>query len=49
MGKPAIAQLVEHLTVELYSYQMVPGSISGGQILAGAQSCVDLIQTTQDD
>ena len=26
-GKPAIAQLVEHLTVELCSYQMVPDSI----------------------
>ena len=29
--KPAIAQLAEHLTVELCSYQMVPGSIPGGQ------------------
>ena len=35
-GKPAIAQLVEHLTVELCSYQMVPGSIPGGRI------CTDL-------
>ena len=33
-GKPGIAQLVEHLTVELCSYQMVPGSIPGGRILA---------------
>ena len=35
-GKPAIAQLVEHLTVELCSYLMVPGSIPGGRI------CTDL-------
>ena len=35
-GRPAIAQLVEHLTVELCSYQLVPGSIPGGQI------CIDL-------
>ena len=27
--KPAIAQLAEHLTVELCSYQMVPDSIPG--------------------
>ncbi len=33
--KPAIAQLVEHLTVERCSYQMVPGSIPGGRILIG--------------
>ena len=31
-GMPAIAQLVEHLTVECCSYQMVPGSIPGGRI-----------------
>ena len=30
--QPAIAQLAEHLTVELCSYQMVPGSIPGGRI-----------------
>ena len=30
--KPAIAQLAEHLTVELCSYQMVPGSIPGGPL-----------------
>ena len=30
--KPAIAQLVEHLTVETCSNQMVPGSIPGGRI-----------------
>jgi hypothetical protein len=30
--KPAIAQLVEHLTVECCSNQMVPGSIPGGRI-----------------
>ena len=29
--KPAIAQLVEHLTVDLCSDQMVPGSIPGGR------------------
>ena len=28
---PAIAQLVEHLTVEHRSDQMVPGSIPGGR------------------
>ena len=31
---PAIAQLVEHLTVEFCSNQMVPGSIPGGRILS---------------
>ena len=31
---PAIAQLVEHLTVECCSYQMVPGSIPGGRTFA---------------
>ena len=29
---PAIAQLAEHLTVDLCSNQMVPGSIPGGRI-----------------
>ena len=28
---PAIAQLVEHLTVDICSYQMVPGLIPGGR------------------
>ena len=28
--KPAIAQLVEHPTVDVCSYQMVAGSIPGG-------------------
>ena len=32
LSKPAIAQLVEHLTVECCSNQMVPGSIPGGRI-----------------
>ena len=32
--KPAIAQLVEHLTVDSCSNQMVPGSIPGGRIYA---------------
>ena len=30
-AKPAIAQLVEHLTVDVCSNQMVPGSIPGGR------------------
>ena len=30
--KPVIAQLVEHLTVDLCSHQMVPGSIPGDRI-----------------
>ena len=29
-GRPAIAQLAEHLTVDRSSHQMVPGSIPGG-------------------
>ena len=29
--KPAIAQLVEHLTVDVCSYQIVPGSMPGGR------------------
>ena len=33
--KPAIAQLVEHLTVDHCSNQMVPGSIPGGRICVG--------------
>ena len=33
-NKPAIAQLVEHLTVECCFNQMVPGSIPGGRILS---------------
>ena len=32
-NRPAIAQLVEHLTVECCSNQMVPGSIPGGRTL----------------
>jgi hypothetical protein len=34
LGEPAIIEFVEHLTVECCSYQEVPGSILGGQILA---------------
>ena len=34
--KPAVAQLVEHLTVDVCSYQMVPGSTPGGRIWLGA-------------
>ena len=33
-SSPAIAQLVEHLTVDLCSNQMVPGSIPGGRMFA---------------
>ena len=33
---PAIAQLVEHLTVDHCSNQMVPGSIPGGRTFASA-------------
>ena len=44
--KPVIAQLVEHLTVEFRSDQMVPGSIPGDRIsFMGARSascCVAL-------
>ena len=32
LDKPVIAQLVEHLTVDLCRYQMVPGSIPGDRI-----------------
>jgi hypothetical protein len=32
-NNPAIAQLVEHLTVDCCSNQMVPGSIPGGRTL----------------
>ena len=32
LSPPAIAQLVEHLTVDACSDQMVPGSIPGGRI-----------------
>ena len=35
---PAIAQLVEHLTVEHCSNQMVPGSIPGGRTFANANA-----------
>ena len=35
VARPAIAQLVEHLTVDRCSNQMVPGSIPGGRIDAG--------------
>ena len=34
---PAIAQLVEHLTVDFSSDQMVPGSIPGGRIFFASQ------------
>ena len=32
--QPAIAQLVEHLTVDGSRYEMVPGSIPGGRVLS---------------
>ena len=38
--KPAIAQLVEHLTVDVCSYQMVPGFDSGWPDLAWCRSCL---------
>ena len=37
MPTPAIAQLVEHLTVDRCSHQMVPGSIPGGRTFAQVQ------------
>ena len=37
-NRPAIAQLVEHLTVECCSNQEVPGSMPGGQIFYCATS-----------
>ena len=43
VSTPAIAQLVEHLTVECCSYQMVPGSIPGGRILKGLGSCEQVV------
>jgi hypothetical protein len=36
--KPAVAELVKHLTVECCSNQMVPGSIPGGRILGCARA-----------
>ena len=39
---PAIAQLVEHLTVDHCSNQMVPGSIPGGRTFANAHCELDL-------
>ena len=42
--RPAIAQLAEHLTVDICRYQMVPGSIPGGRIAAQDMSLrVDLL------
>ena len=38
LSKPAIAQLVEHLTVECCSNQMVPGSIPGGRIFVSKRA-----------
>ena len=38
-AKPAIAQLVEHLTVECCSNQMVPDSIPGGRIFLSLARC----------
>ena len=37
LATPAIAQLVEHLTVDRCSNQMVPGSIPGGRTFAQDQ------------
>ena len=41
--RPAIAQLVEHLTVECCSYQMVPGSIPGGRIFMESRTTLMLV------
>ena len=41
--KPAIAQLVEHLTVECCSNQMVPGSIPGGRIFQAVGIIVSFV------
>ena len=41
-SKPAIAQLVEHLTVDSCSNQMVPGSIPGGRIFANSLALLRL-------
>ena len=39
-GIPAIAQLVEHLTVDFSRNQMVPGSIPGGRIFGSMLICL---------
>ena len=42
-NKPAIAQLAEHLTVDICRYQMVPGSIPGGRSsLSCGHDCGDV-------
>ena len=41
LSSPAIAQLVEHLTVENCSNQMVPGSIPGGRIFIVLDATTD--------
>ena len=46
--KPAIAQLVEHLTVELRSYQMVPGSIPGGRTFTEALAVTAIVSKRVD-
>ena len=40
IGKPAIAQLVEHLTADFCGNQMVPGSIPGGWTLLASALCI---------
>ena len=45
---PAIAQLVEHLTVDFCSNQMVPGSIPGGRTSLSQQHCHRTIPAHDD-
>ena len=48
--KPAIAQLVEHLTVELAEIRWSPGSIPGGRICLTPyldQKLADVLQCSQ--
>ena len=48
MPTPAIAQLVEHLTVDRCSHQMVPGSIPGGWTFArNAVYCLSTQETAR--
>ena len=50
VDKPAIAQLVEHLTVDSCSNQMLPGSIPGRRIFVFASEphCDDDTNTEAD-
>ena len=48
MATPAIAQLVEHLTVDHCGNQMVPGSIPGGRTFAQARTAGLECEKTKD-